>query len=122
MENRLVRYFIELDALLAPDTEVGPDHPLTLWIGRDVLAEVLEDNLANIDRNRTPEAERPAEREQLDRIAAERRAFLRWVRAWQGVNLFVGLFPCTEYEPEENVSDLTDRSDDDGTAESERPG
>ena len=108
MKNRMIRYFTELEALLAPDTPVSPEHPLTLWIGRDVLVSVLEDNLENIERNRVPLVESEDERQAIDRIAAERRAFLRWVRAWDGANLFIGLFPCTEYEPEENLSDLTD--------------
>ena len=114
MENRIIRYFTGLEALLAPDVTVSPDRPLTLWIGRDVLVSVLEDNLVNIERNRVRLLESDITREQLDRIAAERRAFLRWVRAWNGVNIFVGLFPCTEYEPDEGVHD---RPDDDGQAE-----
>lgn len=116
MENRIVRYFTGLEALLAPDTPVSPEHPLTLWIGRDVLAAVLEDNLANIEQNRIRELESPAERQQLDRITGERRAFLRWVEAWEGTNLFCGIFPCTEYEPDNDGSEPSGRSDGDGTA------
>jgi hypothetical protein len=113
VENRVIRYFTGLEALLARDTPVGPDHPLTLWIGREILIEVLEDNLANIARNRVPLLETPEEREQIDRIAADRRAFLSWVRAWDGVNLFVGLFPCTEFEPDEDLPNAPEVSDDD---------
>ena len=112
MENRIVRYFTGLEALLAPDTPVSPEHPITLWIGRDVLAAVLEDNLANIEQNRVRELESPIERQQLDRVTAERQAFLRWVEAWEGANIFCGVFPCTEYEPQEDRSDRGDGSDD----------
>jgi len=115
VENRIVRYFTGLEALVAPDTPVSPEHPLTLWIGREVLAAVLEDNLVNIEQNRIRELESPTERQLLDRITADRRAFLQWVEAWEGTNLFCGLFPCTEYEPQEDRTDCSEGPDSAGS-------
>jgi hypothetical protein len=96
----MLRYFTGIESLLAPDTGVAPDRPVTLWMGREVLAAVVEDNLANIRRNRTCGSESDAERERYDGFEAERRAFLEWVRGWGGVNILVDLVPRTDVAPD----------------------
>ena len=81
-----------------PPAFVSAREPLHLYIGREVLEAVIEDNLANIRNNREvmidligPE---PAEEARLrDRIVKDRERFLEWVRAYPEVNVLVALHP-----------------------------
>jgi hypothetical protein len=115
VQNRITRYFVGLDALMASETAVSAEHPVSLWIDRDVLAAVLEENLANLERNREVVAASRTGQDQLDRMVAERRAFLRWVRAWGGASVFVGLYPHTECDPDPDVPDVRDCPEDRGS-------
>jgi hypothetical protein len=121
MENRITRFFVGLDALVASETPVSAEHPLALWIDRDVLAAVVQENLTNLERNRELAGASRTDREQIDRMVAERRSFLRWVRAWGGASIFVGLYPHTECDPDPDVPDLRDCAEDRGTPPSDPP-
>jgi hypothetical protein len=87
--NRITRYFSDLDALLDGDAApVVLEQPLSLWIGRDVLSAVVEDNLANIRRNRMGRPETDDERRCNDAIEAERVRVLDWLRSRRAAHLF----------------------------------
>jgi hypothetical protein len=87
--NRITRYYDDLEVLLdGKATPTAPEQPISLWIGRDVLAAVVEENLANIRRNRTRDLESDDERGRNDAIEGERLRVLDWIRSRHAAHLF----------------------------------
>jgi len=90
--NRIIRYYEGFDALVAgTPAPARPKRPLALWVGRTVLEAVVEDNLGNIRRNRTPLLETDDERRRYDALEADRCRLLEWVRSRRAVNIFVSV-------------------------------
>jgi len=80
-----------------PPEATANDH-LTIYVAREVLELVLEDNIAAIHANRDtvdPTLELVADTVQMLR---RRERFLAWVRRFPNPNVYMALYPASEFE------------------------
>lgn len=74
------------------ETEVSPMHPLEIYIHRDTLISIIEDNLATIRESRR-EAESDVERTHADALTQQRVEFLAYLRSERQDAVFVAMYP-----------------------------
>ena len=94
MINRICHYFESVDELLAARSAEMPVEPVTLYISRDVLVDLLATNIMAIIQNRPPFFPSEEDQEEYQAIEADRRAFLAWVRQSGEEQLVVAVLPC----------------------------
>ncbi len=109
--QRTVKWYNSLDSLLAssgaaPAREaeqlskcsVNPEWPVDIWLERDALLRGLRSALRGLAKA-TKRADLPDEvRAELKQHIAQRRSFVRWLRAG-GDNVFVRVSPVATFDP-----------------------
>ena len=110
--NRVAHYFEGLDSLLGSladeDGEVGGvlRQPMDLYIGREILAAVLEDNIAAIYANRAAAQASGAEPAEIAALLEERERLLQWLRDSDDVNVFVTLALASPNQRDDEDDDV----------------
>ncbi len=86
------------DPLLELPPDVTPEEPLQVYMSREVLQAVLEGSIAAIHANRDALDTTPELKAETAQLLRQRERFLAWVTRHQKPNIYVALYPKSEFE------------------------
>ena len=86
------------DPLQEFPAEATAADPLTIYVAREVLERVLQDNIAAIHANRDTVDTTPELVADTVEMLRRRERFLAWVRRFPNLNVYMALYPASEYE------------------------
>ena len=86
------------DPLLEFPPEATAADPLTIYVARELLERVLEDNIAAIHANRDAVDTTPELVADTVQMLRRRERFLAWVRRFPNPNVYLALYPASESE------------------------
>lgn len=75
------------------------EHPLCLWVPKEVLIRILEANLGSVRRTRVDMDLNLQEFEHSEELVAQRREFLDWLQQVPGGFVWLGLVPRKLFFP-----------------------
>jgi hypothetical protein len=105
------------DPLLELPPEVTAEEPLQVYISREVLATIVEGSIAAIHANRDALDTTPELKADTAQLLRQRERFLAWVKRHPKPNIYVALYPKSEFElvGEEGDGSADDAGDPDPT-------
>ena len=97
--------------------DVTPEEPLQIFISREVLQAVLEGSIAAIHANRDALDTTPELKADTAQLLRQRERFLAWVKRHPKPDIYVALYPKSEFElvGEEGDESADDAGDPDPT-------
>jgi hypothetical protein len=100
LRNRITHYFETLDRLLGARSAAPPEEPVTLCIEKHELAELLARNIMGLIMSRPAFFKSDEDQCQYEKVEAQRRALLNWVRQHHDEQLVVAVLPCIPRPPD----------------------
>lgn len=86
------------DPLLELPPDVTPEEPLQVYISREVLATILDVSISAIHANRAKLDTTPELKAETAQLIRQRERFLAWVTRHPKPNIYVALYPKSEFE------------------------
>ena len=101
--------------------EATAEHPLEMFVEREVLEAIVEGNIAAIHANRTTLDTTPELKAETAQMLRQRERFMEWLRQGPKAQIYVALYPLSEFElvEEEGDGPATDDSAADDPTDSE---
>ena len=99
------------DPLLELPPEVTPQMPLEIYIDREVLQAVLEVSIAAIHANRDALDTTPELMAETAQLVRQRERFLAWVTRHPKPDIYIALYPKSEFELVGEEGDEADEGD-----------